>query len=296
MSQIKVGDIIGSYEVLERDITRQTAAKYWKVKCIQCGKEKTVRSDGLKKYNICKCQQSTLVGQTFGDFIVIEKTQLRAKDKCIIYQCQCRKCGHIENVASNVLRSNRKFCSKCHERNSTLLDLTGQTFNYLTVLKRDLSPEHIGHENDAYWICKCNNCGAIKSIRGFSLRNEITKSCGCVKSYGEQKIAEILSQNNIPFEREYKFDDLVYKDKLRFDFAIFQHGTLSHLVEYDGIQHFECRESGWNNEENLQEVQLRDALKNEYCKSKGIKLIRIKYDEEITLSKIMGEKDYGTNK
>ena len=168
--------------------------------------------------------------------------------------------------------------------------MVGKTYNWLTVLERDLSPEHIGHENDAYWICRCNLCGSIKSIRGISIRNGLTKSCGCINSVGETTIAKILTQYNINFKREYSFEDLKYIDKLRFDFAIFNdNNELLHLVEYDGNQHFVTHNSGWNNQENLNKIQIRDTLKNEYCKEKGIKLIRIKYDENITFEKIMGE-------
>ena len=73
---------------------------------------------------------------------------------------------------------------------------------------------------------------------------------------------------------------------MRFDFAIFNtDGTLSHLVEYDGKQHFEenIRNSGWNTRDNYEQTHLRDEYKNNYCQSRHIKLIRIKYNEEITL-------------
>lgn len=167
--------------------------------------------------------------------------------------------------------------------------MTGKTYNWLTILERDTSPEYMGHANDAYWICRCNLCGSIKSIRGFSIRNGITKSCGCINSVGETIISQILTKHNIKFQREYSFNDLKYIDKLRFDFAIFDNNdNLLHLVEYDGDQHFITHNSGWNNQENLKKIQIRDTLKNEYCKEKGIKLIRIRYDEKITFEKIMG--------
>lgn len=73
---------------------------------------------------------------------------------------------------------------------------------------------------------------------------------------------------------------------MRFDFAIFNtDGTLSHLVEYDGEQHFEenIRNSGWNTRDNYEQTCLRDRYKNNYCQFHHIKLIRIKYNEEITL-------------
>lgn len=268
---------------------KKTAAAYWNVKCIHCGLEKVSRSDALKNHPKCKCQQNLeIIGQTFGDFEVLQKTPLRALDKAIIYQCRCIHCGHIENVAGNVLRQLRKNCSKCHDRKSTLIDMTNERYGYLEVLSRDTSQEHLGHERDAYWICKCLNCGTIKSIRGISLRNGTTRSCGCIKSHGEEKIATLLNENGIAFEREYSFDDLRYENKLRFDFAIFNEvGELSHLVEYDGSQHFIAKNSGWNTEENLAKTQLRDKIKDEYCKDKGIPLVRIAYNEEITLDKIL---------
>lgn len=81
-----------------------------------------------------------MIGNTFGDFLVLEKSKEKAKDNCLKYKCQCIHCGHIEEVASNVLRSNRKYCSNCHIRKTTLINLIGNTYGYLKVLKRDISP------------------------------------------------------------------------------------------------------------------------------------------------------------
>lgn len=56
------------------------------------------------------------------------------------------------------------------------LDLTGQKFNRLTVLKRV--------ENNKYgcsqWLCKCD-CGKEKIILGNNLVRNITRSCGCLQ-------------------------------------------------------------------------------------------------------------------
>ena len=49
------------------------------------------------------------------------------------------------------------------------------------------------------------------------------------------------------------------------------------------------RNSGWNTKENFEKTKIRDQIKNEYCFEKNIKLIRIKYNEDITLEKILGE-------
>ena len=290
MIQINPNDIFGDYKILSRNYDKKAQATYWNCECILCGKQKILRGDAVRKNPKCKCRE-TLVGQIFNCYKVIEKTEKRALDKCIIYKCQCIYCGKIDYLASNVLRDKRKVCSCI--RKTTLIDLEGQHFGFLKVLYRDTSPEHIGHENDSYWICQCENCGSIKSIRGFSLRNGLVISCGCIKSKGEMKIAQILTENNILFQREYTFKDCKgeYQMPFRFDFAIFTTGgELSHLIEYDGIQHFQNKNiaPGWNTKENLLKTQQRDQKKNQYCQDHNIKLIRIKYDEEITLDKIMG--------
>ena len=59
-----------------------------------------------------------------------------------------------------------------------------------------------------------------------------------------------------------------------FDFYLTDYNV---LIEYDGIQHFEARESSWNTTENLLKTQKRDQIKNEWCKNNNIPLIRIPY-------------------
>ena len=57
-----------------------------------------------------------------------------------------------------------------------MIDLTGQTFERLTVIgrgKRSRSGEQL-------WICKCS-CGNSKEIRKTSLTNGDTRSCGCIR-------------------------------------------------------------------------------------------------------------------
>lgn len=51
----------------------------------------------------------------------------------------------------------------------------------------------------------------------------------------------MLLENNIDFAREYTFGDLkgVNGGALRFDFAIFKNKKLSHLIEFNGKQHYE---------------------------------------------------------
>lgn len=58
------------------------------------------------------------------------------------------------------------------------IDLLGQKFGKLTVLKRDLSKTG----GAAYWICECEcDKHTILSVKGQNLRNGDTQSCGCLR-------------------------------------------------------------------------------------------------------------------
>ena len=126
-----------------------------------------------------------------------------------------------------------------------------------------------------YWKCKCD-CGAFTQVINQDLFSGHTQSCGCLRSKGELKITQILIKNNIPFEREKQFQNCIYSKintKPRFDFYI----NNNYLIEYDGRQHFQSDNIGWNNSENLKQTQLRDNFKNQWCKKNNIPLIRIPY-------------------
>lgn len=57
-----------------------------------------------------------------------------------------------------------------------LIDLTGQKFGRLTVIKTGSKDKKGKHR----WLCKCE-CRNTKEVRGSSLRSGRTRSCGCLK-------------------------------------------------------------------------------------------------------------------
>lgn len=58
---------------------------------------------------------------------------------------------------------------------SRVIDLTGQRFGRLTVIKR--APNK-GHSQQASWECLCD-CGNTVNVVGYCLRNGDSRSCGC---------------------------------------------------------------------------------------------------------------------
>lgn len=115
----------------------------------------------------------------------------------------------------------------------------------------------------------------------------------CNGSGGEIEIQNYLNKNQLEYKREYSFVDLVYKDKLRFDFAIFSKTELLCLIEFDGIQHFKPKNFGnismEEASEQLKLTRLRDKMKNDYCKKKKINLIRIHYTQINEIEEILNK-------
>lgn len=62
------------------------------------------------------------------------------------------------------------------------IDLTGQKFGRLTVIKRADNDKH----GNAQWLCKCE-CGNETIVRGFLLKRGTTKSCGCLQKESLEK-------------------------------------------------------------------------------------------------------------
>ena len=70
---------------------------------------------------------------------------------------------------------------------------------------------------------------------------------------------------------------------LRFDFYLNKYNT---LIEFDGQQHFRPVDF-FNGEEGFRLTQLRDNIKNEYCKNNNIPLLRISYKEINNIENIL---------
>lgn len=105
-------------------------------------------------------------------------------------------------------------------------------------------------------------------------------------SYMEIKIYDILKENNIPFEEEYEFPDLVGHCgvPLRFDFCVFDDcGDVEFLLEANGEQHYKpIKKFGGQKVFNRQREN--DIKKKRYCLDHNIKLVTIPYYDEGKIS------------
>ena len=218
-----------------------------------------------------------LTNQTFGRLTVlcrdIEKEKIK-KDRHAIWKCKCL-CGNIVSVVGKDLRAGKTQSCGCLQKERTSKSngsqLINQRFGKLTVIKQLPSKN-----SRTYWQCQCD-CGRIVDVCARDLTSGDTKSCGCLFSKGEHKIATLLDKMNIFYKKEYIFSN--YKNA-RFDFALFDNNNnLICLIEYDGPQHFIDKISGgWNNLERYNTItHPKDLEKNKYCEINHIPLLRIPY-------------------
>lgn len=217
------------------------------------------------------------IGDKFNKLTIIQESPRRAANGGKYWICQC-DCGTIKEIRGDHLKSGHTKSCGCKNQ-ERINNITGQRFNNLVVLEMTDKRRSSG---DVVWKCLCD-CGNITYASASELRNNRTKSCGCLKSLGEKTINAILSANGIAFQKEYCFTDLKDEGFLRFDFAIFNNNQLSYLIEYDGELHF-IDSDAWSGHFNYNNLHKHDLMKNEYCISHNIPLIRIPYTQLKKLS------------
>lgn len=108
------------------------------------------------------------------------------------------------------------------------------------------------------------------------------KGCGCPNcnsSKGEVIISNYLTNLNIPFESQKKFEKCLSSKgyNLRFDFYLPKKNM---AIEYNGRQHYESVDF-FGGDNQLKVQQINDKLKKDFCKKNNIKLIVISYKDNI---------------
>jgi hypothetical protein len=130
---------------------------------------------------------------------------LSIKKPDVYYDCMCA-CGKLKIVAAAHLRSGHTTSCGCNKLE--FLDLTGNIYGRLTVIKQDEDRHVLGKTR--YWWCCCE-CGKIKSINGSSLKSGKILSCGCLKNkHGKYKTTEYHTWGNM-LDRCININSLLYK-------------------------------------------------------------------------------------
>ena len=229
-----------------------------------------------------------LTGQKFNRLLVLGRDDTKKdKSRQAWWKCRC-DCGKEISVRGQSLRNGNTQSCGCYGREkrkegilksekvklhcqemakNNKYNLIGQRFGKLLVIQET----DVSKNNSPVWKCKCD-CGNITYVTSNCLMKGDTKSCGCIKSYGEEIITKLLLDNNIPFEREKQFNDCILPGggKAKFDFYV----NNQYIIEFDGKQHFEQNDFFG---QSLNQIQLYDRIKNQWCFDNNIPIIRIPY-------------------
>ena len=209
-----------------------------------------------------------------GDFIQTPNNHINVKQGC-------PKCG-VKHRPQNKPATLEQFIKKAKQAH-------GNKYDYSTVLyvNNSTKVQIICYKHGAFWQAPDMHT---------SCRTGCPKCC---ESTGESFIRVWLEQHNINFLKQKTFRECVNpktNKMLKFDFYLTEKDT---CIEYDGIQHFiegVGRGVGGRHittENEYIDTCYKDNIKNEFCCSKNIKLIRIKYDQNIETI-LMKEVNNGT--
>lgn len=281
------GDIVGPYTLIEYcEDTRKA-----KCKCNTCGRIGEIWLSNAPKQKMCVgCRESNkknhaedLTGKRFGRLTVRERAANRGR--CVSWNCLC-DCGNKTVVTTSHLKNGHTQSCGCYMRDrvskANSIDLIGQRYGKLTAIKRQ--PDHItiGGNPLTVYECVCD-CGNHIDVLAMNLVSGNTQSCGCLgNSRAEIFIKKYLTEHKIKHRKEYTYKDLL-SDRgypLKFDFALLnKDDSVKCLVEYNGEQHYYPTDS--TKEFGKMQRDKTDAMKRDYCKEHGIKLIVIRYDDNL---------------
>lgn len=163
-----------------------------------------------------------LTGQRFGRLVVVQFAEIKNGQTLWICLCDCgegkvingshlkngntQSCGCLQK--ERIAESNRnRFLGEENKRSGKFIDLTGQRFGRLVVIRLFEVKNHIFR-----WFCKCD-CGKEKVMIGGNLRRGISKSCGCLSS---ELIKKRNSERIITLEQRKRFSEMRSGDKSNF--------------------------------------------------------------------------------
>lgn len=289
--------------------------------CKLISTEYTGKRDKLKLQCVC----GNIFKTSFDEFKSNNKRQCNSCGNEIVAKARRTSYDNVKNFIEN--NSKCKIISKSYKNNSSLLEIkcecgkifsttfagfkkgkrqcetcSGYTkWSYDAIEKFAKNKYNLlligGKYKDAHskLMFQCS-CGEIFQTSWDSVlsKNKTTcRICSKAISKGEKKIQDLLDNNGVLYQAEYKFNNCEYKRKLAFDFYMPEFNA---CIEFHGKQHYSSIRYFGGDKDFAIRVY-RDALKQAYCEDNNIPLFIIPYwdydnIEEIltkTLSELSGK-------
>lgn len=185
-----LGARFGRLHVVREAPARDSSGNvYWECVC-DCGKPHVASSRLLRNGDIRSCgcyhreiagkaQQTELSGKRFGRLTVLQRDHVHPTNGSF-WLCQC-ECARLKVVRQNSLILGLTKSCGCLNRDTEnrRKSMAGERYGRLLVVKY-VKTVRVGSNKsfDAVWLCRCD-CGQEHEVRGRSLRDRSTLSCGC---------------------------------------------------------------------------------------------------------------------
>lgn len=208
------------------------------------------------------------------DEYIVKSKYISFHQKVTMYH---QECGTEYEVSPAHFLINGRRCPRCNggvrlndtEFKKYVQMTTGDEYEVLDEYKNNKTHVTMEHKE----------CGTIWKIRPDNFKSG--KRCPyCNQSRGEKKIEDILKENKIDFERQYKIKECKNKRALPFDFAIFKDNQLTHLIEFNGEQHYRIVDYFGGQRGYLMRIK-NDEIKKTFCKENNIPLLIINCNDNI---------------
>lgn len=198
----------------------------------------------------------------------------------------CPKHGEQTMMLENIIHGHKCKACSYEERGDDLKHDTKYVEDCVNSINGNklLNPEDYKDMVTRNLNIRCS-CGSIftTSFSNYMNHNVTTcYSCSCAESSGEEIIRKFLTSYKIDFVQEKRFEDCRDSKPLPFDFYIPENNL---IIEFDGEQHFR-NVCNWDYET----TKRHDEMKNQYCKDKGIDILRIPYWEINNIENIIAKK------
>ena len=206
------------------------------------------------------------------------------------YLLKCNNCGKEFNSYKNDLRFCSKKCATSFTRNKNknkvTISMITECVKNNQVTTKEIERKFNISTRKIYNILNENGFSSYKEFLGtvngvYLEKNRSDTSISALKYF--DCIKDIL---NCEYELEKKFDGLINprtNKKLRID-CYFEKYNIA--VEYNGIQHYNYIPFFHDDNNTLEYQQHKDKIKIDFCKNNNIKLLIIKYNENLSINNL----------
>lgn len=210
-------------------------------------------------------------------------------------RCKCIKCNY-EWICNRPLDLFKRpnGCPKCALESKRLKRIKSQERYEYDLHKINPNIKVIGTYKGTHQYIKCKCLLDDYEFESIAC-NLLNGTAGCPKcnmSVGENKIVDFMEKYHITYTRQKTFKNC--RDKLPLKFDVFNEDN-NIAIEFQGEQHYFPVDFETNNKEKAQRqfksLQIRDAIKKEFCINNNIKLICIPYYERNNVETYLANSD-----